>query len=123
MDEFGGGGVVTRKLRVQRGAAFGLRPFHQLLPHVRVRRDLRDVPALNERPHVLTCSADDDRRLSTSVNVIDSAPGGIEKPPQREIVIRLGESVQVMRHAAALVLTWNARADVETRGRPAGCPR
>ena len=105
MDELGGGGVVTRKLRVQRGAAFASPPVPSAsVRMLRVRRNLRDVPALNERPHVLTCATDDDRRLSASVNVIDSERGGIKKPPKREIVIRLGESVQVMRHAAALVL-------------------
>ena len=113
MDEFGGGGVVTRKLCVQRGATLALCSFHQLSPQVRVGRDLRDVPSLYERPHILTRPTDDDWRLSTSVNVIDGAGSGIKKPPQREIIIGLGESVQVMRHAAALVLTWNTRADVK----------
>ena len=113
MDEFGGGGVVTRKLCVQRGATLALCSFHQLSPQVRVGRDLRDVPPLYQRPHILTRPTDDDRRLSTSVNVIDGAGSGIKKPPQREIIIGLGESVQVMRHAAALVLTWNTRADVK----------
>ena len=98
------------------GAALRLRPFHQLLPHVRVRRNLGDVPALYERPHILTRPTDDDRRLSTSVNVIDSERGGIKKPPKREIVIRLGESVQVMRHATAFALRRYACPDVETRG-------